>query len=255
MSRGSRNAYFPAICAIAGSLGASSCTQNEAHASPPVAGSAPVIVELFTSEGCSSCPPADRVLADLESKKPTAVIPLAFHVDYWDGIGWKDPFSSPAWTDRQQAYSRAQGRSNVYTPEMVVDGREEFVGSDASHAEDAIASAQKRVKTPIAMTIVQNGGARSLAVKIGPVSSAEAADVVFALTEPRASVDVKSGENAGRKLDHTAIVRSLRIVGAASATGNSLSIPIDVSTASQRAVVLVQERKSRAILGGATVTL
>ena len=255
MSRRSRNAYFSAIFAITGSLGTSSCTQNEAHASPPAVASSPVIVELFTSEGCSSCPPADRVLADLESKNPATVIPLAFHVDYWDGIGWKDPFSSPAWTDRQQTYSRAQGRSGVYTPEMLVDGREEFVGSDAAHAESAIASAQKRAKTSVSVTIVPTGGARSLAVKLGPASSPEAADVMLALTDERASIDVKSGENAGRTLDHTAIVRSLRAVGAASAAGSTLSIPIDANATSKRAVVFVQERKSRAILGAATVTL
>lgn len=250
----SRKRYFPAIFAIAGALAPSACAQNEAHAAPPVA-SAPVVVELFTSEGCSSCPPADRVLADLEAKNPGGVIPLAFHVDYWDGIGWKDPFSSASWTERQQAYSRAQGRSNVYTPEMVVDGREEFVGSDASHAESAIASAAKKPKTAVAIAITQSGGARSLTVKIGATISAEPADVLLALTDAHASIDVKSGENAGRRLEHTAIVRSLRVVGTASATGCTFSIPIDANTGPERAVVFVQEKRSRAISGAATVTL
>ena len=253
MHERSRNGYFSALFTIAAAFGPGGCTQTEAHAAPATAAS-PVVVELFTSEGCSSCPPADRVLADLEAKNPGSVIPLGFHVDYWDNIGWKDPFSQPAWTERQQAYSRAQGRSGLYTPEMVVDGREEFVGSDASHAESAIATAAKRPKTSVTMTIARTGGARSLDVKLGPLASTEPAEVILALTDAHASIDVKSGENGGRKLEHTAIVRSVRMLGAAG-SGATFSIPIDASAASKRAVVLVQEKSSRAIVGAATLTL
>ncbi|MGH7280187.1 MAG: DUF1223 domain-containing protein, partial [Polyangiaceae bacterium] len=140
-------------------------------------------------------------------------------------------------------------------PEMVVDGKEEFVGSDASHAESAIASAAKHAKTPVAISIAQAGSARSLAVKIGALSSPESADVLYALTTAHASIDVKSGENGGRKLEHTAIVRSLRVLGAASAAGSTFSIPIDANAGPERAVVLVQEKRSRAIVGAATINL
>jgi hypothetical protein len=240
-----------------GVLGSSGCTPKEAHAS----GSAqPVLVELFTSEGCSSCPPADAVLADLEAKQPVggaAIIPLAFHVDYWNNLGWRDPFSSADWTERQKSYARALSDNSVYTPEMIVDGRDSFVGSRSGRAQDAIGDAAKRAKATIGLTVHDVKGSRSITAIVGALpSSAGPADLVVALAEPHAQINVTGGENGGRMLDHTAIVRSLRVVGAVAASGGSFEIPADSApTEKRRAVIFVQERATRAILGAATISL
>ena len=110
---------------------------------------APLVIELFTSQGCSSCPPAEKLLDKLAHDGKIAgrtVLPLAFHVDYWDDLGWADPFALPAWTERQQQYAHALGDDRVYTPEMIVAGRVGFVGSDALHAAKAIAAAPAQKK-------------------------------------------------------------------------------------------------------------
>jgi hypothetical protein len=237
-------------------LTSTDCTPKEAQASAtPV----PILAELFTSEGCSSCPPADAILAELEAKQPVngaVIIPLAFHVDYWNNLGWRDPFSSADWTDRQRTYARALKDDSVYTPELVIDGRESFVGSRGGHAQDAIADATKRPKANLNLTVKEVKGVRSLAIVVGalPAGSA-AADVIVAITEPHAQVNVTGGENGGRALDHTAIVKSLRVLGVVAAAGGSFEIPAEPAFGSKRAVVFVQERASRSVLGVATLTL
>ena len=242
--------------AIFAAFAATDCTPNEAHAA---ASPAPVLVELFTSEGCSSCPPADAVLADLEAKQSVTgavIIPLAFHVDYWNSLGWRDPFSSADWTDRQRSYARALNDNSIYTPEMIIDGRDAFVGSRSGHAQDAIADAAKRPKANLNLSVHEAKGARSLSIVVGALpAGAGASDVVVAITEPHAQVNVTGGENGGKALDHTAIVRSLRVLGAVAAAGGTFEIPADAAWGARRAVVLVQERASRAVLGVATLTL
>jgi hypothetical protein len=242
--------------AIFAAMASTDCTPKVAQAS---ASPMPVLVELFTSEGCSSCPPADAVLADLEAKQSVngaVIIPLAFHVDYWNNSSWRDPFSSADWTDRQRTYARALNDDSVYTPEMIVDGRDSFVGSRDSHARDAIADATKRPKANLNLTTLDIKGVHSLAIRVGALpAGAAAADVVVAITEPHQQVKVTGGENGGRALDHTAIVKSLRVLGAVAASGGSFEIPAEPAFGSKRAVVLVQERASRAILGVATLTL
>ncbi|MEO7109529.1 MAG: DUF1223 domain-containing protein [Polyangiaceae bacterium] len=233
------------------------CTPKEAHAS---AAAQPVLVELFTSEGCSSCPPADSVLADLEAKQPmngATIIPLAFHVDYWNNLGWRDPFSSADWTERQKSYARALRDNSVYTPEMVVDGRDSFVGSREGHAQDVIADAAKRPKASVNLTTHVLQGSRSITAVVGALPSGSGpADLFLALTEPHAQINVTGGENGGRMLDHTAIVRSLRVVGAVAAVGGSFEVPADSApNEKRRAVIFVQERATRAILGVATISL
>jgi len=116
----------------------------------------PVLVELFTSEGCSSCPPADKLLARLQRQQPAAgalIIPLSEHVDYWDGASWRDPFSSPAFTARQGAYVRALRAQDTYTPEMVVDGQAEFVGSDEDAALNSISAAAEVRKAKVEVSV------------------------------------------------------------------------------------------------------
>lgn len=255
MSARRKVAIFAAIGAV--SAAAASCTQREARASAPTGPASPVVVELFTSEGCSSCPPADRVLANLETDAPpgTVVLPLAFHVDYWDSLGWPDPFAAARWTDRQRDYAATTGASGVYTPQMIVDGRAEFVGSDSSRADDEIAAASKRAKIAVAAGVRGEPTARVLSVTVGALATGDAASVVVALTDAHATVDVKRGENAGKKLEHTAIVRDLRVLGAAAASPTSFSIPIDPAWTKRRAVVFVQRKSDRAILGATSTTL
>ena len=125
---------------------------------PAGAAERPIVVELFTSEGCSSCPPADALLAELASRPD--VLALSFHVDYWDRLGWKDPFSSAAATDRQRNYAKLLGTGTVYTPQIVVDGRWQAVGSDRSEVERAIAAAhQSEAAVPVALAFEHGPGA------------------------------------------------------------------------------------------------
>jgi hypothetical protein len=164
----------------------------------------PVVVELFTSQGCNSCPPADALLAEL-ARRPD-VLPLSFHVDYWDYLGWKDPYASRAHTERQRAYSRALATRFTYTPQMVVQGAMQEVGSKRTEVEALIAkAAAKRAEGP---EIVLADGR----VRIGAAAGAPAS-VWVAYFRRAAANDVPRGENAGRRLETVNAVRELRLLG------------------------------------------
>src|SRR6516164_8016961 len=161
------------------------------------AGERPILVELFTSEGCSSCPPADALLAELGSRPD--VLALSFHVDYWDRLGWKDPFSSREATQRQNRYAALLDLATVYTPQIVVDGRWQAVGSDRADVEHALDLARRdRQEVPITLDLAQ-GQAQ---IKLGPGSGAAAASVLLIGFDRRHVTAVKRGENAGRTLPH-----------------------------------------------------
>jgi hypothetical protein len=172
-----------------------------------------VVVELFTSEGCSSCPLADELLGHLRqelSAKNVQVIPLGFHVDYWDGLGWKDRFSSAKFTQRQERYAQALKVDGPYTPEMVVDGAVEFVGNDAGRAQSTIRQQASQLET--AQVKIAPAGADQLTIEAkGP--AVDNALVMLAITEDNLTTQVGSGENGGRTLHHAAVVRELRQVG------------------------------------------
>lgn len=217
----------------------------------------PVIVELFTSEGCSSCPPADRLLATLESQQPVAgvrVIALSEHVDYWDRLGWRDPFSSPQFTGRQQEYSQLFRDSGPYTPEMVVDGVTGFVGNQSADALKAIAQAGRSAKSLVRVT------AGSGKISIRADGAKHAAEVVVAITERNLLSNVARGENAGRKLTHTAVVRWLRVVGKTK-PGEPFALEVNAMADKSwkpenlQAVVFLQEESSRKVLGAAEAPL
>lgn len=172
----------------------------------------PVLVELFTSEGCSSCPPADRQLTFLETQQPVSgaeVITLAFHVDYWDRLGWKDAYSSAEFSERQNQYVQRMRLDSSYTPQMVVDGQNEFVGSNAGQAVDAIARAANSPKGVVAIKLTDG----NVEIEIMALPTHEAATVYLTAAEDGIVTDVKSGENSGRKLPHISIVRKLDNVG------------------------------------------
>lgn len=217
-----------------------------APASAPAA--TPVLVELFTSEGCSSCPPADRLLARLAAEPvPGAlVVPLSLHVDYWDRLGWKDPFSSPAFTARQGEYAVRFGSSGrVYTPQMVVDGRVEFVGSDEPAARRAIEGA---AKVPKAFARLVHGRENELRVTIA--GAAPQAAVVLAVTEAPPSSDVTRGENAGKKLPHVAVARELRVLGTTDGRGRfDMSVPVPAGKGACHAFAFAQEQATGRVLG------
>src|SRR5262245_25901355 len=185
-----------------------------AHAAAPIAAT-PIVVELFTSEGCSSCPPADALLQKLLDAQPIAgaeVVALGEHVDYWDRLGWKDRFSSAALTKRQQQYADRFNLPSIYTPQVVVDGRSELVGSDGDAARRTIARARQ---TPhgVLRIAIESRAASVVAVAIDvadlPASRGDRADIIVAITEDGLRSNVTRGENHGRVLAHAAVVRSL----------------------------------------------
>jgi hypothetical protein len=230
-----------------------------------IEGGTPVVVELFTSEGCESCPPADVLLQQLASTQPVSgaqIIPLSLHVDYWDQLGWKDRFSSAALTRRQRAYGTRFNLADVYTPQMVVDGRSEFVGSDAAAARKAVAKAASVRHGSVVLELSnadppdgRRTGARSLRVTASIADlppRTQRADIMLAVTEDRLESKVTAGENHGRTLTHTAVVHRLDRLG--EATGPTASAAGSVVVDPQwklenvRFVAFVQEHSGGAIL-------
>jgi hypothetical protein len=170
---------------------------------------APMVVELFTSEGCSSCPPADALLGELIERQ--YVLPLSFHVDYWDYIGWKDRFADPLFTKRQRAYAAAQGTSMVYTPQMIVAGAIDVVGSDRKAVEKALKTAYTR-NTMYRIQVVRDPKGRVIA-QFPEAPIGVPATVWLVTYQKSAESKVKAGENSGRDLMTYNVVRSLQKVG------------------------------------------
>jgi hypothetical protein len=220
-----------------------------------------VVVELFTSEGCSSCPPADELLGHLRqdlSAKNVQVIPLGFHVDYWNSLGWKDRFSSAEFTQRQEQYTRSLRVDGPYTPEMVVDGAVEFVGNDVGRAQSTIR--QQAAQLAEAQVKIAAAGADQLTIQVkGPAESSGNAVVMLAITEDNLTTQVGSGENGGRTLHHAAVVRELRQVGTLNNGTIETTVPLklqkDWKRNDLRAVVFVQNGPSGKIEGAASVPL
>ena len=222
-----------------------------------------VIVELFTSEGCSSCPPADALLRQLVDAQPIAgvqIVALGEHVDYWDQQGWKDRFSSPALTNRQQTYAQALNVESIYTPQMVVNGRAQLVGSDAASARRAIGQATSTPHGAIRMGIVPHGDRVGVTVSASDLPApprGDHAEFVVAVTEDGLSSDVRRGENRGHVLSHTAVVRLLKTIGEAGSGSAAGEIAIDPSWQRDRVkiVAFVQESRSRRIVAAGAMPL
>jgi hypothetical protein len=220
----------------------------------------PVLVELFTSEGCSSCPPADAVLARLVESQPVpgaVVIALSEHVDYWNRLGWSDPYSSKLLSERQGAYAASFRNSGLYTPQVVVDGQAELVGSDERGVEREIASASREPKLEVALARGQ--AASSLRVRVAPSgkpAKGHEADVLLALVEDDLHSQVSRGENSGRRLSHTAVVRRLDVIGRivdGGAFDKEVPVTFDPAWKLEKlsAVAFVQERPAGRVLGAA----
>jgi hypothetical protein len=221
----------------------------------------PILVELFTSEGCSSCPPADTLLTRLATEKIVGnaqVVPLAFHVDYWDRLGWKDRFSSAAFTERQHRYAEAWKSDRVYTPQAVVDGRVEFVGTDVKQALDALAASASRPHATVALALGMDDAPRQRTLRVAidpPAGATFSGDVLLAVAQDGLASEVTAGENARKRLEHTGVVRGVtrigRVAKGAPVRLESVKVPIDAAwaTGSLRAVVFVQDERTREIHG------
>ena len=228
----------------------------------------PVLVELFTSQGCSSCPPADELLRSLERNQPVngaLIIAISEHVDYWNRLGWRDPFSSGRFSERQRAYAEAFGSESVYTPMMVVDGGVAFVGSHPITAREAVVEARKvpKAKLVFEATVAADGSAARVTGVITELPlTPEQPGVWIAVTEGQLTTEVTRGENASRTLSHTGVVRSLDW------SGTLESPPIDVYHVDAsvklrsswrlehlRLVVFLQNQTSGRILGAAQLRI
>lgn len=219
----------------------------------------PVVVELFTSEGCSDCPPADSLLARLPRMMPgVEIIPLSEHVDYWDNQGWKDPFSAQLFSMRQQDYGRMFNLQSVYTPQMVVNGAVQFLGSDANRAQREI---EKAAAGPGVESKMWLGGTTAVHLHVEKVpAGTRNVDVFLAITESNLESAVGAGENAGRRLRYVSVVRSLSSIGhfdgkkAASYDADAkLNLKPQWKADDIKLVMLVQDRSSRRIIGAASL--
>jgi hypothetical protein len=230
-------------------------------------GRTPVLVELFTSEGCSSCPPADAFLQKLD-RQPIAgeeMIVLSEHVDYWNHIGWKDPYSARFYSDRQGAYAKRLGLDSVYTPQIVLDGSSEFVGSDEALADKAFAKELGKPKLTIRLSSVSVGASNLLLAHLETGALQESfaireADIYFAVALNRAESKVARGENAGRTLEHVAVVRSMVKVGTLRlgqifAQDVYLKLDPGTDTRNLRLIAFAQEPNQGRVIGAAVQTV
>jgi hypothetical protein len=205
----------------------------------------PVVVELFTSQGCSSCPPADAVLSTL-AQRPD-VLALSFHVDYWDSLGWKDPYASPLNTARQKAYRATFRNSQIYTPQVVVGGTAEMVGSRGPTVIAAIADAERK-RMPGPKLVITRGNGIVVSASAGVTTSAT---IWLASYDPRHETAVQRGENAGSALVNTNVVRKLLALGSYTGPGSTLTAPADFARDGEGLAAWIQADPTGAIISAA----
>lgn len=213
-----------------------------------------VLLELFTSEGCSSCPPADRLLETLDRTQPVGsaeAIVLSEHVDYWNRLGWADPFSSAQFSQRQQDYVNHFHLEGAYTPQLVVDGQIDVLGSDAAAAKAAVAKAAIATKGVIDLNARRSGA--SVKVDLRVTRGGSGSDVNVVLADDYAESQVTRGENSGHTLHHVAVARSLLLAGKTDAQGvltRELAIPLkEGDNGPLRVVVFLQDSSTKHVLG------
>jgi hypothetical protein len=219
------------------------------------AGERAAVVELFTSQGCNSCPPADAMLGQLAKRKD--VIAFSFHVDYWDYLGWKDTFASPENTNRQRAYARATGRRTIYTPEMVVGGDTHVVGSDGGAIERAIAKANANAKDRFDITFARDNADYVMVTVSADESVRGRAAVLLFRYDTRHEVAIERGENAVKKLAYHNVVREVRRLDTWRGETLQLMLPVRDLRAGGRdgCAVVVQREHDGPILGAAKIAL
>ncbi len=214
----------------------------------------PVLAELFTSEGCSSCPPADALLIKLDQMQPVAnarIIVLSEHVDYWNSLGWKDPFSSAQFTERQEMYAHAMV-TEKYTPQLVIDGRWQVLGSDAKAIVSAVERAAAKPKSAVHIVAATRAGNQAaITISADPLASGKK-DVWVAIADDRDETAVRKGENAGRTIQHVSVVRALTKAGTVTKSApfeKTVRVPMPSSTSDMRVVVFIAD------LGGPILAL
>ncbi len=260
-----RDAIAATLISLAGLLAMNSgCTdataQEATRTQGGAAGAGVAVVELFTSEGCSSCPPADELLSTLAEDarrggKPVYL--LAFHVDYWDRLGWTDPYADAAFTRRQHRYAEHFASRNVYTPQMIVNGSVEFVGSNRARANREIEQALKRESTVSIDLKTPSRAGEAVTVEYA-ISPARAKTLLhIALVERDLLTQVQRGENAGRALRHDNVVRhfqTIKLDGVGNGTAE-LILPTSLRTQNSSIIAYVQDAGDMSILGATSVTL
>jgi hypothetical protein len=219
----------------------------------------PVFVELFTSEGCSSCPPADDLLAQIAAKIPNAVV-LSEHVTYWNDLGWRDPFSLDASTGRQSDYVQRMSLSSNYTPQMVVNGRREFTGSDAGAASRAIALASAEAGVPVAISGVTVDAGRGVSFSIMTGAVRASSELVVVAAQDVGTKHVSNGENGGHTLRHVMIARSFtqaaKIRSGEGYSGHvTVALPEAISGSGWHVVAFVEQGRGGPVLGAASAAV
>jgi hypothetical protein len=219
-------------------------------ASVPASADPKAVVELFTSQGCSSCVAADAYFAELAKRDD--VVALSLHVDYWDYLGWRDTLGDPAYTERQRDYAAAQGSRRVYTPQIVVSGTDGYVGSNRRSVESAI----DRSSLPIPVSMRHGEGTVEIEVAASPNIDADHATIRLVLLTSEATVPIARGENAGRTIDYYNVVRAIRPIGMWDGNTVKITLPEDEIMARDvdACAIIVQEELANgpgAVLGAA----
>ena len=219
----------------------------------PAAEPVAVLAELFTSEGCNSCPPADSLLEILLHQQPIEgvyVIAMSEHVTYWDHQGWKDPFGSQQFTARQQQYGRRFNLDSIFTPQLVIDGAHQVVGSDKRAIEKALLESSKTPKPALAIEVTSDDGLVNASASGPGLAGDKDAELWFALTEDHLVVDVKRGENANKTMKHSGVVRVLQSAGSVDVSSKRVSFKLstDWKRDNLRVVAFVQSKKTNKIL-------
>ena len=235
-----------------------SATNLEAQSVQPGQSPKPVLVELFTSEGCSSCPPADAVLEKLDTQPfpNMLIIALSEHVDYWNHDGWTDPYSSHANTERQEGYGRLFNLQSVYTPQLIVDGSKELVANDPKQVEKVFTQAVAEAKVPVRITNVRlEDGVIRAHIDVDASPNHTKGDVDFVVALNQAESQVLKGENAGHRLTHVAVVRSFSKIGkldSGHAFSQDVSVKLENAKDSDlRVIAFVQKSGMGRVLGAA----
>lgn len=245
--RGMRSAFW---ILIAGAWLGAAAQSNSGTAGVPV------LVELFTSEGCSDCPPAERLLGQVDATQPFAgvhAIVLEEHVTYWDHDGWKDPFSIDAMTERQKEYQFRFGLNDIYTPQMVVDGKEQFVGSNAAALEKTMAGETGKPKVPL--TIDSAHFEKDAATFSVHGTAVKGSRLVAVIAADATVSHVAHGENAGKTLHHVAVVRGMKEFSGDAVDGRQLKVDDNSVTGEVRVVAFLVDHKTGQVLGVAEQTL
>jgi hypothetical protein len=262
--------FYAAALGLAVLLTLSTFGRRTGAAAPRAPGGTPraVIVELFTSEGCSSCPPADALLKELtepQKMKGVQIVALEEHVDYWNHLGWKDPYSAAEFSQRQDEYARVFATNGVYTPQMVVDGQNEFVGSRGPTAREAIEKAANQPKADIALAAGANSSPGKFAFEVqvkgmNGITPRGETELWLAVTEKGLQTNVQAGENSGETLKHAAVVRILRkIETIREPAGHQRQIQVEVDPGWKKenlaVAAFLAEKNSHKIIGAVAAPL